>query len=119
MYYDSQKRINFLAKQEGTDTDILTGDGSENGSGFHKVILPEGHSCDNAIIQVQNPTITDFDPESDCSPFLYAPAGNPEGPGVLFSREGCFIECKAFKPGSVIGYVKAPAGFNIVMALYK
>ena len=108
----------FLAKADGDGDVIITGDASANVAGFHEIILPEGFTCHNAIIQVISPNPTSFDFDVDCTNFLFSPAGFPDGPGLLFGSAGKILGRSVFRNQSV-GFVKAPAGYNIAILAFK
>jgi len=109
----------FLAKVGGTGDEIVTGDGSANVDGFHKIYLPPGVKCENAVIQLQSQGgISNYNFDSDCACFIWAPPANTSGPGILYDSRGHILGFKA-GVGGHIGNLKAPEGYKVSISVYN
>ena len=103
----------FIAKVDGNGADLVTDET------WQKIMLPRGIECENAYIQLQpSGGVTNYDIDADCSGFLLAPVENPSGPGILKPIEGDFVWRRELK-GGILGYLKAPAGFHVIISPYN
>lgn len=82
----------------------------------HKIMLPKGLHCKNALIQVQAATLITYDPLDDCVGFGWASA--EEGPYFLFDNYGKVLGESKIAAAN-LGYIKAPAGYKIVIHTFQ
>ena len=78
---------------------------------YQEVLVPDGVEGSRFALQVQTVTKTSYDILDDCIGFQWSSTG--EDPGFLFSNAGKICPTPKSGGGS-LGYVKAPAGYNIV-----
>jgi len=80
---------------------------------YQQILVPAKVEGRRFVIQVQATTMSAYDFDTDCSNFQWSSTG--EAPGYLFYSIG--KGCPTPKsPGGSLGFIKAPAGYNIVCA---
>ena len=108
-----EKEGAYYAKVDGTGADIVTT------TDWVKVMFdPLRKAPKDVIVQCQIDGTLAFDMVTDCTAFILAPNTNPTGPGLMNPEMGKVLG-RSEMQGACLGYIKAPAGYKIVICPFN